>query len=54
MRKEKKHAVDISFSEELQKFANQYLSKGSKLLVEGGLKSDQWTDNNGQNKVSIA
>ena len=30
--------------------ANQYLNKGSKLLIEGRLKFDQWTDNNGQNR----
>ncbi|ASM34684.1 single-stranded DNA-binding protein [Campylobacter sputorum subsp. bubulus] len=42
--------VDISFFGRTAEIANQYLSKGSKLLVEGRLKFDQWTDNNGQNR----
>lgn len=48
--------IDITFFGKHAEIANQYLSKGSKLLVEGRLKFDQWTDNNGQNrsKHSIA
>lgn len=48
--------VDIAFFGKQAEIANQYLSKGSKLLIEGRLKLDQWTDNNGQNrsKHSIA
>ncbi|WP_149710776.1 single-stranded DNA-binding protein [Campylobacter concisus] len=42
--------IDITFFGKQAEIANQYLSKGSKLLVEGRLKSDQWTDNNGQNR----
>ncbi|WP_149716783.1 single-stranded DNA-binding protein [Campylobacter concisus] len=42
--------IDISFFGKSAEIANQYLSKGSKLLVEGRLKFDQWTDNNGQNR----
>ena len=42
--------IDISFFGKAAEIANQYLSKGSKLLVEGRLKFDQWTDNNGQNR----
>ncbi|CAD7287199.1 single-stranded DNA-binding protein [Campylobacter suis] len=42
--------VDISFFGKQAEIANQYLSKGSKVLVEGRLKFDQWTDNNGQNR----
>jgi len=42
--------IDITFFGKLSEIANQYLSKGSKLLVEGRLKFDQWTDNNGQNR----
>lgn len=42
--------VDITFFGKHAEIANQYLSKGSKLLVEGRLKFDQWTDNNGQNR----
>lgn len=42
--------VDITFFGKQAEIANQYLSKGSKLLIEGRLKYDQWTDNNGQNR----
>ena len=42
--------VDIAFFGKQAEIANQYLNKGSKLLIEGGLKFDQWTDNNGQNR----
>ena len=42
--------IDITFFGKLSEIANQYLSKGSKLLVEGRLKFDQWTDSNGQNR----
>lgn len=42
--------IDISFFGRTAEIANQYLSKGSKLLVEGRLKLDQWTDNNGVNR----
>ena len=48
--------IDITFFGKQAEIANQYLDKGSKLLIEGRLKFDQWTDNNGQNrsKHSIA
>ncbi len=48
--------IDITFFGKQAEIANQYLGKGSKLLVEGRLKLDQWQDNNGQNrsKHSIA
>ena len=42
--------IDITFFGKQAEIANQYLSKGSKFLVEGRLKFDQWTDNNGQNR----
>lgn len=42
--------IDITFFGRQAEIANQYLGKGSKLLVEGRLKFDQWTDNNGQNR----
>ncbi|WP_107770852.1 single-stranded DNA-binding protein [Campylobacter concisus] len=42
--------IDITFFGKQAEIANQYLGKGSKLLVEGRLKFDQWTDNNGQNR----
>ena len=48
--------IDITFFGKQAEIANQYLDKGSKLLVEGRLKFDQWQDSNGQNrsKHSIA
>ena len=42
--------IDITFFGKIAEVANQYLRKGSKRLVEGRLKFDQWTDNNGQNR----
>ena len=42
--------VDIAFFGKQAEIANQYLGKGSKLLIEGRLKFDQWQDNNGQNR----
>jgi len=39
--------VDITFFGRTAEVANQYLRKGSKLLVEGRLKLDNWTDQNG-------
>lgn len=42
--------IDITFFGKQAEIANQYLQKGSKLLVEGRLKFDQWTDSNGQNR----
>ena len=42
--------IDITFFGKQAEIANQYLSKGSKLLVEGRLKFNQWTDNNGNNR----
>jgi single-strand DNA-binding protein len=42
--------VDITFFGRSGEVANQYLRKGSKILVEGRLNFDQWTDNNGQKR----
>lgn len=42
--------VDITFWGRTAEVANQYLSKGSKVLVEGRLKFEQWQDSNGQNR----
>jgi single-strand DNA-binding protein len=39
--------VDITFWGRTAEIASQYLSKGSKILVEGELKLDTWTDQNG-------
>lgn len=42
--------IDISFYGRTAEIANQYLSKGSKLLIEGRLRFEQWVDQNGQNR----
>lgn len=42
--------IDISFFGKGAEIANQYLRKGSKLLIKGRLKFEQWTDQNGQNR----
>ena len=39
--------VDITFFGRTAEIANQYLRKGSKVLVEGRLKLEQWTDATG-------
>ncbi|NOX16571.1 MAG: single-stranded DNA-binding protein [Epsilonproteobacteria bacterium] len=39
--------VDVTFFARTAEVANQYLKKGSKILVEGRLKLDQWVDQNG-------
>ncbi len=39
--------IDLSFFGRTAEIANQYLRKGSKILVEGRLKLDQWTDKSG-------
>lgn len=39
--------IDITFMGKTAETANQYLQKGSKVFVDGRLKFDQWTDNNG-------
>ena len=42
--------IDIDFFGRTAEIANQYLRKGSKILIEGRLKLDQWQDQNGQNR----
>jgi single-strand DNA-binding protein len=56
---EKKEEVcftDITFFGRSAEVANQYLRKGSKVLIEGRLQFDQWVDQNGdkRSKHSIA
>jgi single-strand DNA-binding protein len=48
--------VDISIFGRSAEIANQYLSKGKRILVEGRLVFEQWTDQNGQkrSKHSVA
>lgn len=42
--------IDLTFFGKQAEVSNQYLQKGSRLLVEGRLKFDQWQDSNGQNR----
>jgi len=42
--------VDLSFFGRTAEIANKYLRKGSKVLVEGKLKLDQWTDTSGMKR----
>lgn len=49
-RKEDTCFVDITFFGRSAEVANQYLQKGSKILVEGRLSFDQWIDQNGQKR----
>lgn len=42
--------VDVSVFGKSAEIANQYLSKGKKVLVEGRLKLDQWQDQQGNNR----
>lgn len=42
--------IDVSIFGRSAEIANQYLKKGSKVLVEGRLSLEQWTDQNGQNR----
>ncbi len=39
--------VDLTFFGRTAEIANQYLRKGSKVLIEGRLKFDTWEDQNG-------
>ena len=41
--------IDLTFFGRQAEVANQYLNKGSKVLIEGRLKFDTWQDKNGQN-----
>jgi single-strand DNA-binding protein len=42
--------VDVTFFGRTGEVAQQYLRKGSKVLIEGRLKFDQWTDQSGQKR----
>ncbi len=48
--KEEVTFVDITFFGRTAEIANQYLRKGSKVLVEGMLKLDQWTAQDGSKR----
>ena len=49
-KKEEVCFVDITFFARSAEIANQYLRKGSKILVEGRLNFEQWVDKNGQKR----
>lgn len=42
--------IDVTFFGKLSEIANQYLKKGSKLLIEGRLKLDTWQDQQGNTR----
>lgn len=42
--------VDLTFWGRTAEIANQYLQKGSKVLIEGRLVYETWQDQNGQNR----
>ncbi|HDX6248350.1 TPA: single-stranded DNA-binding protein [Campylobacter fetus subsp. venerealis] len=42
--------IDITFFGKQAETANQYLQKGSKILIDGILVLEQWTDNKGQSR----
>ena len=42
--------VDLTFFGRTAEIANQYLRKGSKILVDGRLKLDQWEDKQGNKR----
>lgn len=46
-KKEEVCFVDVTFFGRSAEIANQYLRKGSKILVEGRLNFEQWVDQNG-------
>ena len=49
-KKEEVCFIDITFFGRSAEIANQYLRKGSKILVEGRLNFEQWVDQNGQKR----
>lgn len=51
-KKEETCFIDITFFGRSAEVANQYLRKGSKILVEGRLQFEQWTDQQSGQKRS--
>ncbi len=49
-KKEEVMFIDITFFGRSAEVANQYLRKGSKILVEGRIQFEQWVDQNGQKR----
>ncbi len=50
MQKDETMFIDITVWGRSAEIANQYLRKGSRVLVEGRLTLEQWTDQNGQRR----
>ncbi|WP_457596206.1 single-stranded DNA-binding protein [Hydrogenimonas sp.] len=50
MQKDETMFIDITVWGRSAEVANQYLRKGSRVLVEGRLTLEQWTDQNGQKR----
>ncbi|EPR3147319.1 single-stranded DNA-binding protein [Campylobacter jejuni] len=44
--------LDFSIFGKMAEVANQYLSKGSKVLIVGRLVQNNWTDSNGNNRTN--
>lgn len=49
-KKEETMFIDIKTFGRSAEIANQYLKKGNRVLVEGRLVLERWTDQNGQNR----
>ena len=49
-KKEEVMFIDITFFGRSGEIANQYLRKGSKILIDGRLNFEQWVDQNGQKR----
>ena len=49
-RREEVCFIDVNLFGRTAEIANQYLKKGSSVLIEGRLVLDTWMDNNGQKK----
>ena len=49
-KKEEVLFLDITFFGRTAEVAQQYLKRGSKVLLDGRLKLDQWTDTSGQKR----
>jgi len=50
MQKDETMFIDITIWGRSAEIANQYLRKGSRVLIEGRLTLEQWTDQNGQKR----
>ncbi|MCF9034391.1 single-stranded DNA-binding protein [Acinetobacter nectaris] len=51
-RKENTEWIRIVLNNRLSEIAQQYLHKGSKVYIEGSLRTRQWTDQNGQTQYT--